>query len=156
MNVDEKFAMAAKWANFDIFEDKLHCRCDRCLGILDREDDGEEILVDQMPRELFEFIDDTIQPMRTRLGFALPVNSAHRCPDHPDEKRKSAPGPHQFCAIDLGVSHQRADKVLALSYDYPQITGRGINQKGAVSGRFLHFDPLGPTVDRPRPHIWTY
>lgn len=150
MNVAEKKAMADNWPNFDIFADKLHCQCDHCA------DFSEEALIADIPDDLFYFIDDTIQPMRTELGFALPINSAYRCEFHPDEMEKSNPGPHQLCAADVGVSHKKADKALALSYHYPRITGRGVNQKGPVSGRYLHFDPLPETIYRPRPHLWTY
>ena len=92
-----------------------------------------------------------IDEMRHTAGFAFPVTSAYRCPNHPAEAAKSAPGAHTTgLAIDIGVSRGRAFRVieLALSAGIKRI---GINQKG--NGRFIHLDMCD---DRLTPTIWTY
>jgi len=93
-----------------------------------------------------------VEQLRLTVGFALPVTSAARCPDH--NARVSGTGrtgPHTTGrAIDLGVSGPQAHAVLsaALAMGF---TGIGVAQKGA--GSFIHIDDLtGPR----RPFVWSY
>lgn len=151
MMVDGKVIMAERWDNFSIEGDQLWCRCEVCELLTDAERIGA------MPSELFFLINDTIQPMRTALRFSFSIGSGYRCPLHPIEAKKGSPGPHQFGAIDIGVTHTYADRLLAESYrPVHEITGRGINQRGDVGKRFIHFDNLEAAPYRPRPHIWSY
>jgi zinc D-Ala-D-Ala carboxypeptidase len=149
MNLSEKINMADGWENFSIDGDGLWCRCAICSQLVTNR-------TIQMPDALFHLIENTIQPMRTRLGFPFSVNSGHRCSMHPDEINKPNPGPHQLGAIDIGVTHTYADELLAESYLWRGITGRGVHQRGNVDTRFIHFDNLDKAPYRPRPHIWTY
>ena len=151
MKVNEKVVMAEHWDNFSIEGDQLWCRCGVCEQLTDAE------RIDAMPDGLFSLIDNTIQPMRTALGFSFSVGSGHRCPLHPIEAKKVNVGPHQLGAIDIGVTHTYADRLLEESYrPVYEITGRGINQRGDVDKRFIHFDNLDEAPYRPRPHIWSY
>lgn len=150
MDYDQKLLHEAGWENFSYGGDRLWCRCDSCQKM------GDEWRINQIPDGLIELIDDSIQPMRTSLRFSFGITSGHRCHLHPDEVNKMNPGPHQYGAIDIGVSHLYASRLLGKSYGNSYITGRGINQRGDVDRRFIHFDSLGEKPWRPRPHIWTY
>ena len=82
----------------------------------------------------------------------LRVTSGYRCPLHPAEKSKSAPGAHALgLAVDFAVDREEAYEVLyiALSLGF---TGIGVQQKG--EGRFLHLDIAENHL--PRPTIWSY
>lgn len=98
------------------------------------------------------FVDRTI---RVNADFPFHVSSGWRCPLHPVEQGKSAPGPHQIAAIDILCSHQNADKLLNVAYA-AGVPRKGLSQHGDVSKRFVHLDPLPPAPHRPSPHIWTY
>ncbi len=102
----------------------------------------------------FEFI-DVAQEIRTAAGCPMRVSSGYRCPDHPIEARKSAPGEHtEGTCADFAVSHQAAYAVLKAAMAHPKVTGIGVNQKGPT--RFLHIG-IGPAKPgRPRPHVWSY
>lgn len=95
-----------------------------------------------------------LQTLRDAVGFALPVTSGYRCPDHPAEAAKDTPGAHtRGCAVDLGVDRGRAYEVLKAATRLG-FTGLGINQKG--DGRFIHLDDLVNDEDHMRPTIWSY
>ncbi len=97
-----------------------------------------------------EFV-DLLDSIRAEAGFAFPITSGYRCPDHPIEARKAVPGAHATGkAVDIGVSGDRALRVieLALSAGIERI---GVNQKG--SGRFIHLDVC---TDKTTPAIWSY
>lgn len=99
---------------------------------------------------------DRLQALRTHLGFALPVNSGYRCPDHDAEARKSVPGVHsEGIASDIRVSHRRAASVAGEWKNFG-FTGKGEHQKGAVNKRYIHLDTSTTKPRRPRPHVWTY
>lgn len=89
--------------------------------------------------------------IRQECGFAFPVTSAYRCPDHPIEAAKKAPGAHASGkAIDIGVTGDKAITLLSVALRHG-IKRVGVNQKG--SARFIHLD-----VDDslPSPAIWSY
>ena len=152
MTLEDKYAAEAGWANFSIEGDRLWCRCDKCSG--PGSYDGK---VEAIPDAFFVLMNNAIQPMRTILGFPFSVTSGYRCRFHPAEIKKANPGPHQVGAIDLGVTHTYADALLEKSYEFKSyITGRGVNQRGDVDTRFMHFDGLPASPWRPRPHLWSY
>lgn len=96
-----------------------------------------------------------VEELRERVGFALPVSSAYRCPEHNNNVSKSGyDGPHTTGrAIDLRVSHEKSYQVLRIAMSMG-FTGIGVNQKG--DGRFIHLDDLSGAPNRPRPHVWSY
>ena len=95
-----------------------------------------------------------IDNLREELGFPFPVTSGYRCPKHPIEARKKAPGAHTTGkAIDIGVSGNDA-YILIEAAIRDNFTGIGINQKGG--SRFIHLDIIPHSSSRPRPFIWSY
>lgn len=106
----------------------------------------------------YEFADEflyILNVIRGECGFALPVTSGYRCPDHPVEAAKRAAdkplGAHsRGLAVDIGVSHERAHRLLevALMKGIPRI---GIKQSG--EGRFIHLDI---DTSLPSPTVWSY
>ena len=95
-----------------------------------------------------------VDKLRGELGFAFPITSAYRCPDHPIEARKHAPGAHASGrAVDIAVRGEQAHRLLPAALD-AGFTGIGVSQKGGV--RFIHLDDLPNSEGRPRPHVWSY
>jgi zinc D-Ala-D-Ala carboxypeptidase len=95
-----------------------------------------------------------VDKLRGELGFAFPITSAYRCPDHPIEARKNAPGAHASGrAVDIAVRGEQAYKLLQAALN-AGFTGIGVSQKGGV--RFIHLDDLPDSKERPRPHVWSY
>jgi len=114
-------------------DDELRCQCG-C---------GQLVFDDEVRSKL--------DALREAVGFALPVTSGYRCPEHPIEAAKSRLGAHTTGkAVDLGVDRERAHTVIqtALEHGCPRI---GVNQKGA--GRFIHLDW---DYSRPYPTVWSY
>ena len=100
------------------------------------------------------FVDD-LERIRIESGIPMKVTSGYRCPDHPIEVEKDAPGPHaEGLAADISVSHTNAFMILKAAIEVGGITGIGVQQKGA--GRILHLDHALAAPGRPRPHIWSY
>lgn len=96
-----------------------------------------------------------LDDLRHHLGFALPVSSGYRCPEHNAKVSSTGrSGPHTTGrAADIAVSHARAYDVLQAAM-MMRFTGIGINQKG--SSRFIHLDNLPSAPGQPRPVIWSY
>lgn len=68
---------------------ELRCQCHNCEG--------------EVPNECDMFALHMLQKIRDRVG-ALPLNSAYRCPKHPEEAVKAKPGHHsKGCAFDIRV-----------------------------------------------------
>lgn len=66
------------------------------------------------------------------------IISGYRCPQHPIEVKKSAPGPHTTgLACDVAVEGADAYRLLRLALEL-DFKGIGVQQKG--QGRFLHLD----------------
>jgi zinc D-Ala-D-Ala carboxypeptidase len=101
--------------------------------------------------EIKEELLDKLQALRSRYGKPMRITSGYRCPRHPIEAAKSAPGPHSSgLACDVGVEGADAHKLLGLALD-AGFRGIGVQQKG--TGRFLHLD----LVSSPnRPTVWSY
>lgn len=94
---------------------------------------------------------ELMDSIRAMAGFPFVVTSAYRCPDHPIEAKKSAPGAHTTGkAIDIAVKGHRALRLIELAQQ-AGIQRIGVNQKG--NGRFIHLDVCD---DRPSPAIWSY
>ena len=101
-----------------------------------------------------EYFMAKIDNLREELGFPFPVTSGYRCPEHPIEARKKAPGAHTTGkAIDIGVSGNDA-YILIEAAIRDNFTGIGINQKG--NSRFIHLDIIPHSSSSPRPWIWSY
>lgn len=125
------------WANFSYSE--LRCRCGRC---------------DSTGREMNPVFMALLQRLRQVYGKPMPLSSAYRCPNHPNERNKAEPGEHaQGLAVDVQCRGKDALKILqlALNLGFVRI---GIQQKGTA--RFLHLG-LAPESGRlPSPMIWSY
>jgi uncharacterized protein YcbK (DUF882 family) len=101
--------------------------------------------------EIKEELLDKLQALRSRYGKPMRITSGYRCPRHPIEAAKSAPGPHSSgLACDVGVEGADAHKLLGLALD-AGFKGIGVQQKG--TGRFLHLDLLNASN---RPTVWSY
>lgn len=91
---------------------------------------------------------DRIQALRTKLGFALYVNSGYRSRRHSAERDKSTIGPHvQGLAADFRCDGPTAYKIMKAAFELG-FTGIGVSQKG--SARFVHLDIV------PRQSVWSY
>jgi uncharacterized protein YcbK (DUF882 family) len=92
-----------------------------------------------------------LQILRDRFKKPMTITSGYRCPQHPIEATKSAPGPHSTgMAADIGVQGADAHRILSIALDM-NFKGIGVQQKG--DKRFLHLDDL---TDGARPTIWSY
>jgi zinc D-Ala-D-Ala carboxypeptidase len=92
-----------------------------------------------------------LQALRTTYGKPMRVTSGYRCPQHPIEAKKAAPGAHASgCAVDIGVEGLDAHRLLTLALG-AGFTGIGVQQKG--TGRFIHLDTMTTGA---RPTIWSY
>ncbi|MGX5217838.1 D-Ala-D-Ala carboxypeptidase family metallohydrolase [Pseudomonas segetis] len=124
------------WPNFSLAE--LRCKCGRC------DSTGHE-----MDNEFME----RLQRLRTAYGKPMLLSSAYRCPSHPVEAKKAAPGEH--CtgkAVDVAIRGPQALHLLQLAIE-TGFTRIGVSQKGTT--RFLH---LGTSEDGrfPSPALWSY
>lgn len=128
---------ASPWPNFSLAE--LRCRCGQC---------------DSTGREMDPVFMALLQRLRQVYGKPMPLSSAYRCPNHPNERNKTEPGEHaQGLAVDVQCRGEDALKILhlALNLGFARI---GVQQKGAA--RFLHLG-LAPTGGRLlSPTIWSY
>lgn len=122
------------WKHFD----KNEFACRHC---------GENLTAD-------DFI-DKLDELREQCGFALPVTSGYRCPEHNTKvSHTGLTGPHTTGrAVDFGVRGERAYKVVELAIR-AGFTGIGMNQKGEA--RFVHLDDLPNAPGQPRPTCWSY
>jgi len=100
---------------------------------------------------------DRLQYMRENAGFQFKINSAYRCRKHNKRIGGASNSAHtQGRAVDIGCSHKEADWLIDNAKRFG-FTGRGVNQKGDLAGRFVHLDDLLPgETGSPRPHTWSY
>ncbi len=92
------------------------------------------------------------QLLRDIYKKPLTVTSGYRCPLHPVERKKSAPGAHALgLAVDDGVDRGYSYEVLKIAFGFV-FTGIGVQQKG--DGRFIHLDIADKQL--PRPTVWSY
>lgn len=135
---------AKRYPNFDY--KKLACKCGKC---------GPETGLKMDP----DFM-DKMQTIRTRLGAAMVETSGYRCPNHPEERKKSQPGAHATGhAMDVTVANKSlCDKVVDEAYNVG-MTGKGIKAKNGTQDRpMIHLDDINtkqyPHISRPM--LWTY
>ncbi len=94
-----------------------------------------------------------LDEIREQCGFALPVTSGYRCPNHPIEKSKESAGEHTTgFAVDIQVSYAKAFTLLQVAMRHG-IHRIGVNQKGSPDSRFIH---LGMSPRFPSPAVWSY
>jgi zinc D-Ala-D-Ala carboxypeptidase len=92
-----------------------------------------------------------LQVLRDRFKKPMTITSGYRCPQHPIEAAKSAPGPHSTGkAADIAVQGADAHRLLSISLEL-NFAGIGVQQKG--DKRFLHLDTV---TEGQRPTIWSY
>ena len=105
--------MAISTANFSPESDvKLLCTCGH--------PECDQRSVDQQTL-------DQVQRIRDDIGQPLAVTSGGRCPNHPNERTKKAPGDHQKCkAVDIKCDSADLEtklKVLAGRYGATRVAG---------------------------------
>jgi zinc D-Ala-D-Ala carboxypeptidase len=94
---------------------------------------------------------DTLQAMRTAYGKGMKITSGYRCPSHPVEMVKSAPGSHSHgLACDVSIQGEEAFMLVRMAFT-SGFLGIGIKQHG--EGRYVHLD-MASHVHRPM--LWTY
>jgi zinc D-Ala-D-Ala carboxypeptidase len=90
-----------------------------------------------------------LQALRAAFGKPMKVTSGYRCPAHPIEAKKAAPGAHATgSAADIAVQGSDAHALLKLAFA-AGFTGIGVQQKGG--GRFIHLDTRETS-----PALWSY
>ena len=95
---------------------------------------------------------DKLQAMRTEYGKSMRITSGYRCPQHPVEAKKTAPGAHALgLAADIAAEGAEAHRILSLAFKHG-FTGVGVQQKG--TGRFIHVDVRSGQL--PTPSVWSY
>lgn len=100
---------------------------------------------------------EKVEWLRTSFGKPLIKSSAYRCSSYNRQVSTTGLlGPHTTgCAIDFFICGEDAFRLLNIAIILG-FTGIGINQKGPMEQRFLHFDDLPNSVNTPRPRIWSY
>jgi len=97
---------------------------------------------------------DRLEALRSACGFALPISSGYRSPEHDEKVGTSATpgaGPHTTGqAADIAITNPQLGAVLnhALTLGF---TGIGVNQKEGSATRFLHVDTIHPVLT-----VWSY
>lgn len=94
-----------------------------------------------------------IQALRDDYRKPMVINSGYRSKRHSIEAKKEKPGEHTTgYACDIAVSGDDAYRLilLAMMHGFQRI---GVNQKGAIEGRFIH---LGNNPEFPNPRVWSY
>lgn len=130
--------------------EEFGCKCGECDGSA------------RMDMVFVKLLDE----FRAFVEIPFIISSGYRCPLHPIEKRKSAPGPHSTGqAADILLhgeqmwyvkQHLGRFKPSGFMEDRLHFWGIGENQKGPIESRFLHLDICDAAPNRPRPHCWTY
>lgn len=125
------------WENFTYDEFACKCGCGR--------------------NEIEDSVIDSLQSMRDQIPFPMIISSGYRCEDHPIEAKKLTTGPHNTgLAVDIVCSGTAALLLISLAMKEESWNGFGINQRGDMDQRFVHFDQCEGSQHRPRPHIWSY
>lgn len=134
---------SSPWAHFSL--DELACRCG--CGLMNMNADFME----------------KMEKLRLHYGRPMAASSGTRCSVHNQKVSTTGPnGPHTTGhALDIGIYGVDALELVEKAFDIgvgpgKAFTGIGINQKGPVDGRFIHFDDLTAAEAKVRPHIWTY
>lgn len=88
----------------------------------------------------------TLDKLREACGFPFQITSGYRCPDHPEEAKKEAPGQHNAgLAADIKVK-SGSEKYKIIKH----ATRLGFAGIG-VANTFIHVDRRTST-----PVVWTY
>ena len=126
--------MSIDWGKYPNFSAKeFACKCCGSEGIKE-----ELVAKAQLLRDIYK------KP--------LTVTSGYRCPLHPNERVKSAPGAHALgLAVDFAVDRGDAYEAMKIAFSLG-FTGIGVQQKG--DGRFIHLDIADKQL--PRPTVWSY
>ena len=103
-----------------------------------------------------DFMDELVH-LRAQFMKPMPVSSGYRSPEYNAKVSTTGlTGPHTKAAVDIRIYGTAAFELvqLALARGWK---GVGVNQRGAVAGRFVHLDsPPGAVMLEPRPRIWSY
>lgn len=93
--------------------------------------------------------------MRLSLGFAFPITSGYRCPEHNARVSSTGlDGPHTTGrAVDIALRGEQALIVVESARRFG-FSGIGVRQHG--DGRYVHLDDLFDAPGRPRPWLWSY
>lgn len=129
------------WAEIKHFTPgEFACKCGQCGS------DGVEMDM--------EFI-NKLDQLRERSGLPFRITSGYRCPDHNESVSSTGrDGPHTTGhAADVQLSGSNVHRVMQQACLGGWMTGIGLHQRGAHSGRFIHLDDL---VAGNRPWVWTY
>jgi len=128
---------ASKWRHFTLEELTCHCGCGRM--------------------EMDDTFMANLVHLRDVMRMPLKLSSAYRCPEYNAHvSHTGLTGPHTTGkAVDILIMGGNVNNLLNLVTGL-DITGIGINQKGAAKNRFVHIDSLPNGPDRPRPWVWTY
>ena len=71
-------------------EHEWACKCARCKQVT--------------PHKMQAHVMEQVQAIRDEAGRPLSLTSAYRCPQHPEEAKKAAPGQHSLgLAVDIKV-----------------------------------------------------
>jgi zinc D-Ala-D-Ala carboxypeptidase len=102
-----------------------------------------------------------LDAIRAEYGKPMKISSGYRCAHHPVEARKAQPGTGAHStgkACDVVVAGSAAFELLGIIVDKIEITGIGVNQRGAWDQRFLHIDTVeaGAGSVLNRPNVWSY
>ena len=135
MEIDAATLDALKY--FTRKELECHCGCGRC--------------------EVDAFAVRALDGMRNALGFAMPLSSAYRCPEHNAEvshtHRKD--GAHvRGVAFDILCSGDKAYRIITAAHAFG-FTRIGVQQRGPVEKRFIHID-MWRDEHVPNPWVWSY
>lgn len=90
-----------------------------------------------------------VQLVRDDLGYPIVISSAGRCPNHPDEITKSAPGDHQ-----RGYAVDARYKTIGERTKLMVLAGRHGATRVAYGDNFVHM-AWTPTDDKSVP-TWSY
>ncbi len=96
--------------------------------------------------------------IRAEFGKPMIISSGYRCANHEAEARKAKPGTGAHStgkACDVVIAGSAAYELLGIIVDKIEITGIGVNQRGAWDKRFIHLDTVEAGV-LPRPNLWSY
>lgn len=108
--------------------------------------------------EKMEFSDSFLHyldELRSTWNKPMILNSAYRCPQHPEEVKKEEPGEHTRGAVDVRIFGAEAYSLLKVAQQLGW-AGIGLQQKGPFVSRYIHLDRGISRADAPRPTIWTY
>ena len=99
--------------------------------------------------------------IRAEFGKPMKISSGYRCAKHPVEARKAQPGTGAHCtgrACDVVIAGSAGYELLGIILDKIEITGIGVNQRGAWDKRFIHLDTVeaGAGSVLNRPNLWSY